>query len=71
MKTSCCRAFCNVTLFTLNKLYTEIVKVKQQIEMNKTSPSKIMFWINESRNYTKSVGKDVVDIKVFILEHWR
>ena len=39
------------------------MKVNQELEMNETPPFKIIFWINETENYTKSQGQDVVNYK--------
>ena len=45
------------------------MKVNQELEVNETSLFKIMFWINETKNYTKSENQDVANHKGCTFEH--
>ena len=47
------------------------MKLHQELEINETPPSKIFFWINGIKNYTKSEGQDVVNTKVCTFGQWR
>ena len=57
-------------LFWTSKIHKSM-KANEELEKNETPPFGIYFWINESKNYTKSEGWDVVkyiDLLVWILE---
>lgn len=49
----------------MSKEFAKTMKVNQELELNETPPFKILFWISDTENYTKSEVKYVVNYTGF------
>ena len=47
------------------------MKVNQELEINETTPLKIIFWINETKITHNLRAKMLSTTKVYMFEHWR